>query len=164
MSQITSLRMILNDLSYNLPIGTRQKKTTNAKLDSMRDTIDQTDALMLIFWEAQRNKVRKAALSRLYRHVKEIANHLDKYNMLIEMIVASQECALECTQLAKKLAEMEIQDVHDHFSRVTTTSEYMDTKALTSRADEFESLLCQMIADSVPNHRIIVSAMTSGVL
>ena len=163
-SHMIMLREILNDLSHPTPTGTRQKKTTDERLYAMRDSLVQSDVLMLIYWEAQKKKVKNAALSKLHKYVTQVARQLEKYDALIDMLVASEERALECKKLGKDLALIEVQQVRDHFASVSNSSKYWNSETLKMREREFDALLCVLIGDAVPNHRIVMSASASGLL
>lgn len=155
----SSLCERLIHLSDRKPTGGRQKKTTDDRLLCIRDSLN-TDVLVLIAKQAQRNKVKKQALSNLHAYRKDIEKLITNAENILTMIVSN------IPHQHKYMARMQLHGIEEmkQCASEFESGKYYTPSEFRSRAALFELAMCDEIKLATPNHRVVQSAIHAGYL
>tara|TARA_B110000858_G_C17631806_1_gene393859 strand:- start:35 stop:523 length:489 start_codon:yes stop_codon:yes gene_type:complete len=146
-------------LSDRKPTGTKQKKTTDKQLDTIRDALIP-DVLIIITKTMQQNKVKKQALSNLHKHRTMVENKIIEAQMLLTMVVECDKRQQEyMVRMQSHGVAMMTQYAEDYKrGKYYTPTELRDTLPI------LEQKLCEDIKRAAVNNHVVQSAMARGYL
>lgn len=146
-------------LSDRKPTGTKQKKTTDQRLDLIRDALIP-DVLILITKAAQKNKVKKQALSNLHKHRTIVENKIIEAQHILTMVVKCEQRQQEymLRMQSHGIAAM------SQYAKDFKNGKYYSPSELRDMLPIIEHKLCEELKHAAALNHFVQSAVNRGYL